>query len=808
MNRFQHSSLASASLLHKSIPEIYCSCDISIIPTTNDTNDSSSSTTPSSNITVSTNKNNKLPLSTTVYETTAYYRDTKSKRAKIVIPVLLTFENEFDRKALLRSGAIQPLPPSLPPLTQTASRSSSRGDSNADYDDLSNYDNKSNLNIGIPATATRSISDGSELWSSELDTLGETRGESKLSNSSEKMELKFEVSAKDSGESGNGGTIVEGVTILSTTRIDTIDRIKEEEGGNNDEYEDDLEDQVGIRFDVEVSVRSSSHHNQNHTEKDENKTRLQIRSMLVCTSYKPSDDDRDYFDSKRSFHSIHDLDTQDSNDPSSLHPNSSSLDHIFLAKQALDMGVNCISPYQDEESNYNHLPTSSYFARSLSYVLPPSPNDGLFMNVTLVPALKIDVKEVSGVSSSDTGVTLVSLIISHSNCHNEDVKITSIALHPGHSRLYDIFSGLVGISDNGTVMTTTDTTINNMNSSSYHGMTMPGGENSVMNMTKYVRWGYAQGTHPKMPLVLKPQEAFATVIQINASERNMNSRMFVSPIAVRGLVGSGGGCYGNEKNGNGSGSDSGSGSETVTKNYNTRPTGYGDDVTETYRDENGINTSVIMGTADAKWTTTRIATGKTDDAYRVNLSVRDTHCCVGAQVVVSLKVMNLSDEPRKLTLVMAKENDGANQINHYYNSSNEQKQQQQQQEQQEEMNFQGGEVKESLSTSSNSSLTYSPTMGVNNAVVCEVNGYTFGVWGLSGNDDGTVRYSRDHELLAVDAALLLGEVKGQHSIDAELRFVPLREGSLKVPNLRLYDNYSQRWYDCIHTLKITTVSSQ
>ena len=63
----------------------------------------------------------------------------------------------------------------------------------------------------------------------------------------------------------------------------------------------------------------------------------------------------------------------------------------------------------------------------------------------------------------------------------------------------------------------------------------------------------------------------------------------------------------------------------------------------------------------------------------------------------------------------------------------------------------------------------------NTAVVSEVNGYTFGVWGLSGDDDGTTRHHRDHELLAVDAALLLGEVKGQHSIEAELRFVPLRE---------------------------------
>jgi hypothetical protein len=95
---------------------------------------------------------------------------------------------------------------------------------------------------------------------------------------------------------------------------------------------------------------------------------------------------------------------------------------------------------------------------------------------------------------------------------------------------------------------------------------------------------------------------------------------------------------------------------------------------------------------------------------------------------------------------------------------------------------------------------------VNTAVVSEVNGYTFGVWGLSGDDDGTTRHNRDSELLAVDAALLLGEVKGQHSVDAELRFVPLREGTLDVPNLKLYDKTEGKWYNCMHMLKIVVAA--
>ena len=95
---------------------------------------------------------------------------------------------------------------------------------------------------------------------------------------------------------------------------------------------------------------------------------------------------------------------------------------------------------------------------------------------------------------------------------------------------------------------------------------------------------------------------------------------------------------------------------------------------------------------------------------------------------------------------------------------------------------------------------------VNSAVVSEINGYTFGVWGISGQDDGTVRLNRDHELLAVDGALLLGELLGQHAIDAELRFVPLREGRLKVPNWKLYDKATGKWYTCVHNLCVVAKS--
>lgn len=176
--------------------------------------------------------------------------------------------------------------------------------------------------------------------------------------------------------------------------------------------------------------------------------------------------------------------------------------------------------------------------------------------------------------------------------------------------------------------------------------------------------------------------------------------------------------------------------------------------------------TTVVESTDATWTTGRIAL-EPADAFRIDMSLQNgSDCHVGKPLVVSLKVLNLSSETRDLMLLMAKDEEKAG----------------------------------SIATPKHGS--------VNTAVVSEVNGYTFGVWGLSGDDDGTTRHNRDHELLAVDAALLLGEVKGQHSVDAELRFVPLREGTLDVPNLKLYDKTEGKWYNCMHMLKIVAAAKQ
>jgi hypothetical protein len=101
-------------------------------------------------------------------------------------------------------------------------------------------------------------------------------------------------------------------------------------------------------------------------------------------------------------------------------------------------------------------------------------------------------------------------------------------------------------------------------------------------------------------------------------------------------------------------------------------------------------------------------------------------------------------------------------------------------------------------------LSNSNEIRANTAVVSEADGYKFGVWGITEGDDGTAKLNRDSDLLSIDSALVVGDVQGQHAVDAELRFVPLRLGLLKIPDLRIYDQSAKRWYNCIHSLCVVS----
>ncbi|CAJ1954515.1 unnamed protein product [Cylindrotheca closterium] len=175
--------------------------------------------------------------------------------------------------------------------------------------------------------------------------------------------------------------------------------------------------------------------------------------------------------------------------------------------------------------------------------------------------------------------------------------------------------------------------------------------------------------------------------------------------------------------------------------------------------ELGSERKHVVVAADAMWSTGLIAVEPTD-AFRVDMNVQSSNVVLGEPMVVSLDIFNLSLEACDLMLLMAKD--------------------------------EGNPEEEETSKHK----------AVNAAVISEVDGYKFGVWGISGEDDGTVKLIRDNELLAMDAALMLGKVQGQHSVEAKLRFVPLREGRLRVPNWKLYDRAAGTWYTCHHNLTI------
>lgn len=175
--------------------------------------------------------------------------------------------------------------------------------------------------------------------------------------------------------------------------------------------------------------------------------------------------------------------------------------------------------------------------------------------------------------------------------------------------------------------------------------------------------------------------------------------------------------------------------------------------------ESGIEQKHVVVAADAMWSTGLIAVEPTD-AFRIDMNVQSSNVVLGEPMTVKLNIFNLSLEACDLMLLMAKDEENV----------------------------------EEEATAKHKA--------VNAAIISEVDGYKFGVWGISGEDDGTVKLIRDNELLAMDAALMLGKVQGQHSMEAELRFVPLREGRLRVPNWKLYDRSAGTWYTCYHNLTI------
>ena len=301
------------------------------------------------------------------------------------------------------------------------------------------------------------------------------------------------------------------------------------------------------------------------------------------------------------------------------------------------------------------------------------------LHVALTHALSIAVRSVSGPAM---GQTFLALTVMHSNTHQQPVKITSIALHPGVTR-------------------------------------QQGQDPTVADMSNAVKWGYAPSCDPKLPLTVMPNETYSAILTVDAREDSLSRRCYC-PLSLTATVGTHDNCH-------------------------------------------------IVAATDAHWTTSRAAV-EPADSFLVDMSLdgdgaagedgRDPPCVVGSPLTVSVEITNLSTESRQLMLLVDSSDSST-----------------------------------ALSKKASGSSSSSSGSGGSNrwAIVSEIEGYKFGVVGPPDRDQ--------QELLVVDAALLLGELKGQSSTKARLRVIPLREGCLSIPNFILGDSRSGKRYNCVHKLQ-------
>ena len=147
-----------------------------------------------------------------------------------------------------------------------------------------------------------------------------------------------------------------------------------------------------------------------------------------------------------------------------------------------------------------------------------------------------------------------------------------------------------------------------------------------------------------------------------------------------------------------------------------------------------------MAAVDAPWQTARTGI-EPADAFRVEMQVDQANHVVGSPLAIGLEVFNLSAETRNVMLLVD-----------------------------------SGERKSSNKW----------------AIISEKEGTKFGV--------GRAESSKQ-DLLPVDNALLLGDIRGHSSTRTQLRVLLLREGTVDIPNFKLVDSRTGKRYSCIHKLR-------
>jgi hypothetical protein len=256
---------------------------------------------------------------------------------------------------------------------------------------------------------------------------------------------------------------------------------------------------------------------------------------------------------------------------------------------------------------------------------------------------------------------------------------------------------------------------------------------------------YAPECEPEFPIVLRPHEAVSTILVIDALDDRRSSRTFTSPLSVTAVVG-------DSARGDG-GAGAGGAASDAHPRRRTPPF------------------TVVAG-SEVTWTSSR-APVEPSDAFRVDLSILEGDdgssgsseasprgIRVGSVFRVQLEISNLSSDARDVV----------------------------------------------VQVEGHSAATKDDSRAAATAV-SEKDGRKFSVGGLavpSENDpDRREAHGSSSGLLMVDGAIRVGEIKGSATTVARLRLVPLRSGTLRVPNLELLDRRrGNKRYDAPHNLRV------
>jgi hypothetical protein len=359
------------------------------------------------------------------------------------------------------------------------------------------------------------------------------------------------------------------------------------------------------------------------------------------------------------------------------------------------------------------------------------------LHVALQHAMTIQVRSLPG---PIMGQTYIAIQMAHSNSHVHPVTITNIALHPGVSTIITTRLPLNVPPENANTTATTAAAAIPMD---------------TLDMNHSVQWGLVtdnvQQQQQQLPLVIQPHEAYSMILSVVAQNNNNNDTScwwgsyYSCPLTVSARI--------MDPNNSlsrtmvvdgGGGTDTGTAIVLTTTHvdYTTGCT-----VTEP-SDAFRIQMTLVPAKEriivddDQHHPTTTTTTTTVDDT-----SISYT---VGALMTVQLDISNLSSEARHLML----------QLDHCSRTST------------------------------------STTTGRWTVVSERDDGYQFRVKsGPTDYDD------EERNVVAIDSALVIGELKGFSSTQAKLRMVPLQKGTLTIPHFKLVDYRTGKRYQCIHQLQ-------